>query len=101
MLNEHPKVISFPIGHFGRNRQPPLSELMIATLLAACEKQAKKIPFGPKEVGHSFTVLIKRGLIVSKQITTDGQPQSTWQVTDEAIQMLRALGIEIPFSKKD
>lgn len=89
-------IISFPKAHFqGNEQQLPLSKLMIATLIAACEKQYNGIPFGPRDVGGSFTALITRGLLDSKKITVNGKTESTWHVTKGAVELLKALGIEV------
>ncbi len=87
------KIISFPDGYFERHKPLPLSQLMIETLLAACAKQRDKIPFGPGDIKGSFSALIQRGLIVSEEYT-DAHAASSWQVTAEAIEMLRTLGFE-------
>jgi hypothetical protein len=89
------KIISFPRGHFQRKKQPPLSSLMIDALLRACKKQKEGTPFGPTDIKGSFTSLITRGLIVSKEITIN-EHTASWQVTTEAIAMLKAKGIEVP-----
>jgi hypothetical protein len=90
------KIISLPGRHFERRTQKPLTRLMIVALIEACEKQSKGLLFGPNSIHGSFTALIKRGLMVTKQVTLDNQKEATWQVTAEAIQMLRALGINLP-----
>lgn len=90
------KIIAFPQGHFKRKKQPPLSLSMIVTLLAACAKQKKRIHFGPSDIKGSCSSLITRGLIVRKDITVNKHTESLWQVTNEAMLMLKALGIEVP-----
>ena len=87
------KNISFPRGYFER-KKPPLSSLMIDALLAACEKQKKRTPYGPSDIRGSFTSLIKRGLIIRKEVTIT-EHTASWQVTTEAIAMLEALGIVV------
>ena len=89
------KIISFPRGHFQRKKQPPLTPLMISALLEACEKQTEGITFGPIDIKGSLTSLIKRGLIIRKEVTIDEHTKSLWQVTTEAIALLKAEGIEV------
>lgn len=74
---------------------PPLSPKMIIALLAALEKQNKRIPFGPTSIKGSLTSLIERGLIVHKKIICRGHVEYRWQVTQEAISKLKELGIKI------
>ena len=88
------KILSFPRGYFESKKQPPLTLLMIDALLAACEKQNKRTPFGPCDIKGSFTSLIKRGLIVRKEVPFT-EHTASWQVTTEAIAMLKALGIVV------
>lgn len=88
-------IISFPHGHFQKQIQRPLTALMISALLAACEKQKKGIPFGPADIKGSFTSLIARGLIIKKQVAFLGQTKLSWQVTPEAITMLKMKGIKV------
>jgi hypothetical protein len=88
-------IISFPDGHFGRNTQRPLSRLMVASLQLMCAKQKAKIPLNFKDGHGAFTALVTRGLIVSKDIISNGQRETIWEVTDEAIDMLKDLGINV------
>ena len=90
------KIISFPRWYFERKKQTPLSSLMIVALLAACKKQKKRTPFGPCDIRGSFTSLITRGLIIRNEATIN-ELTSSWQVTTEAIAMLRAIGIAVPY----
>ncbi len=62
---------------------------MIDTLLAACEKQKEKLPFGPADIKRSFVALVSRGLIIRREINKEYQ----WQVTKLAISMLKNLGV--------
>ncbi len=87
------KIISFPYGHFERKKQPPLTSLMINTLLDACEKQKKGIHFGPADIKGSLAVLIARGLIVRKEVTKNKHTESLWQLSPEANEMLKVRGI--------
>lgn len=89
------KLISFPYGHFEREKKPPLTSLMINTLLDACEKQKKGIHFGPTDIKGSLGVLISRGLIVRKEVTINKHTKSLWQVSTEAIEMLKGNGISV------
>ena len=70
-----------------------LTPLMVDTLLQACDKQCRHIPFGPGDIKGSVIALINRGLIVQKKSTGLGPGESTWQVTKEAVQMLETIGI--------
>ena len=88
------KVIHLPYGYFIRNKQLNLTPLMIDTLLAACEKQKKKIPFGPADIKRSFVALVSRGLITREEVDKESQ----WQVTKLAISMLKNLGIIVACS---
>ena len=42
-----------------------------------------------------FARLIARGLIIRKEVTINEQTEPLWQVTTEAIAMLKAMGIEV------
>ena len=88
------KIIRLPYGYFVRNRQLNLTPLMIDTLLAACEKQKEKIPFGPADIKRSFVALVSRGLITREEVDKESQ----WQVTKLAISMLKNLGIIVACS---
>jgi len=77
------KIIQFPHGHFERKKQPPLTSLMVVTLLGACAKQTAGILFGPSDIKGSFSSLITRGLIIRK-VTKNSITESLWQVTNEA-----------------
>jgi hypothetical protein len=88
------KIITLPHTYFSKsNKQLPLSKPMIAALTRACVKQQAGIPFGQREVDGSFIPLIKRGLIIRKAGRNEDDP-ILWQVTSEAIRMLKNLGIE-------
>lgn len=91
------KIISFPAEHFQRKKQRPLSGLMIAKLLDAHAKEKKGLFFGPRDIKGSLTSLISRGLIIRIEITNKGEIESIWHVTYEAIEMLKALGIDVDF----
>jgi hypothetical protein len=86
------KVIPFPGSYFNRKKYPPLTSRMIVSLLEAVKKQKNKTPFGPDTIKGSLTTLITRGLIVRKKITLMGHMESQWQVTEEAIGLLKNLG---------
>jgi hypothetical protein len=90
------KIISLPHVHFLKpKKQPPLSKKMIEALQRACSKQHAGIPFGQAEIDGSFLPLINRGLlkVTPKNKSTVNKP--VWQVSEEAIDMLRSLGIKI------
>jgi hypothetical protein len=89
------KIIHFPHGHFERKKQPPLTSLMVVTLLAACAKQTAGIHFGPGDIKGSFTSLITRGLIIRKEVTKNYITESLWQVTGEAIAILNGTGRKV------
>ena len=91
------KIISFYRRHFERKKQRPLTPQMVTSLLAACAKQKAEIPFGHNDIKGSFMALIKRGLIIKKEEVANEQNAVTWQVTAEAIEMLKAMQIEVPF----
>jgi hypothetical protein len=88
------KIIHLPYGYFIRNKQLNLTPLMIDTLLAACEKQKEKIPFGPVDIKRSFVALVSRGLIAREEVNKESQ----WQVTKLAISMMRNLGVIVACS---
>jgi hypothetical protein len=88
-------IIPFPAEHFQRKKQRPLSKLMIATLIAACAKEKAGLFFGPDDMKGSLTSLINRGLVIRVEITVNGQTESIWHVSYEAIEMLKALGINV------
>ena len=88
-------IIPFPAEHFQRKKQRPLSKLMITKLLAACEKERQGLFFGPQDIKGSLTSLISRGLIIRIEISANGQTESIWHVSNEAVEMLKALGIEV------
>ncbi len=90
------KIIPFTDKYFEITKQPPLSLLMVETLRAACAKQTQGIAFGPGDIKGSCIALVKRGLIINKEVIINKHTESRWQVTNEAIQMLEKLGIEIP-----
>ena len=87
------KIIHLPYGYFIRNKQLNLTPLMIDTLLAACEKQKEKVPFGPTDIKRSFIALVNRGLIIREELNIDGNKEVQWQVTKQAISMLKILGV--------
>ena len=89
------KLISFPNGHFVRKKTHPLTSLMLNTLLDACEKQKEGIHFGPIDIKGSLAVLIGRGLIVRKEVAVNKHTESLWQVSAEAIEMLKVSGINV------
>ena len=88
------KVISFSDDKFEQHKQTRLSVLMVETLLAACKKQHRGIPFGPADTKGSFISLIARGLIIRKEITKNKNSELVWQVSAEAIEILKSMGIE-------
>ena len=89
------KIIEFPHEFLKRKKQPSLTPSMIDTLLAACQKQKEKIAYGPADIKRSFMALINRGLIVRRPADTNEDTEQLWQVTAEAISMLRVKGIDV------
>jgi hypothetical protein len=89
------KIIPLPHSYFLKNKKHlPLSKPMIAALTKACAKQQAGISFGQKEIDGSFIPLIKRGLIVRKK-ESKGDDSITWLVTNEAILILKNMGIKV------
>ena len=88
-------IIPFPAEHVQRKKQRPLSKLMITNLLAAYALERQGLFFGPQDIKGSSTSLINRGLIVRKEISVNGTPEAIWHVSYEAIEMLKALGIDV------
>jgi hypothetical protein len=88
-------LIPFPAEHIKRKRQGPLSKLMVAKLVAAYALEAQGLFFGPQDIKGSLTSLINRGLIVRIKIPVKDQTESIWHISYEAIEMLKALGIDV------
>jgi ABC-type uncharacterized transport system permease subunit len=88
-------IIPFPAEHVQRKKQRPLSKLMIANLLAAYALERQGLFFGPQDIKGSLTSLINRGLIIRIEISLNGKTESIWHVSYEAIEMLKALGIDV------
>ena len=86
-------IVSLPEDYFLKNKQRPLTALMIQSLQAACDKQHKGIAFGPRDVKRSL-VLINRGLIDSHVVTHAGKKRTGWFVTPKAIRMLDDAGVK-------
>ncbi len=89
------KVISFPPRYFGKKKQLPLTSLMIVALKEACDKQHKGVRFGPNDIKGSVSALIERGLIVSKNKIINQASVAVWQVTPEAIALLKMNDIKV------
>ena len=87
-------IIEFPVEHIKRKTQRPLSKLMIAKLVAAYALERQGLFFGPQDIDGSLTSLINRGLIVRIEIPVNDKTESIWHVSYEAIEMLKALGID-------
>ncbi len=85
------KVISLP-----KTKKYSLTRLMIVALVEATVKQKQGIPFGPADIkGASFAPLIKKGLIVHKEVKTKNDAQSSWEVTPEAVRILKDMGADV------
>ena len=67
---------------------------MIAKLIAAYALERQGLFFGPQDIKGSLTSLINRGLIVRIEISLNDKTESIWHVSYEAIEMLKALGID-------
>ena len=89
------KVISINTLAVIKKKNVPLSNIMIKTLVSACNKQSKKEAFGPKDIKGSFIPLINRGLINTEQKIVNGKTIITWHVTKSAVETLKDLGITI------
>ncbi len=68
---------------------------MVVALIEACEKQTAGIPYGPGDIKGSCTSLISRGLVVQKAAAFESDTESSWQVTAEAIEILKSMGIDV------
>ncbi len=66
---------------------------MIDTLLAACKKQKQHVSFGPTDIKGSFEALVKRGLIIRTEVKGYEKKELQWQVTRQAILMLKFWGL--------
>jgi hypothetical protein len=91
--NMKQKIISYSKSYLQTSKYPRLNLRMIVSLLAAVEKQKKKISFGPNDIRGSIAYLISQGLIVRKKIVQSGYVKYEWQVTAEAIDFLKNLEI--------
>ena len=89
------KIIPYYARLFKQKKSAPLTLKMVTTLLAAYKKQKAAIPFGHSDIRGSFIALIKRDLIVRKKTFIDGSFQDNWQVTNEAINLLKNSGIAV------
>jgi len=89
------KVISIDALAVMKKKNSPLSNIMVKTLVSACDKQSKKEAFGPKDIKGSFLPLINRGLLNTEEKTVNGKTVITWHVTTSAVEILRNLGIDI------
>ena len=89
------KVISINSVAIIEEKKLPLSNIMIKTLVNACNKQSKKEVFGPKDIKGSFLPLINRGFINTEEKTVNGKTIITWHVTQSAVETLKNLGIKI------
>jgi hypothetical protein len=84
------KVIKLPL-----KKKPSLSRHMIVALVEACTRQQHGIPFGPADIKGSFSFLISRGLVAWTDVASQSEMQSLWQVTPEAVDMLRKMGVDV------
>lgn len=79
-----------------KKKEHRLSKLMIVALLEAYLKQKQNVPFGPADINGSFNGLFNRNLIVRKTVMVQGNTETQWQVTPEAINILKNLGVDLP-----
>ncbi|MEO8861607.1 MAG: hypothetical protein ABI358_09300 [Ginsengibacter sp.] len=79
-----------------KKKEHRLSKLMIVALLEAYLKQHQNVPFGPVDINGSFNSLYNRNLIVRKPVVVQGNTETWWQVTPEAINILKNLGVDLP-----
>ncbi len=79
-----------------KKKEHRLSKLMIVALLEAYLKQQQNVPFGPVDINGSFNSLYNRDLIVRKPVMVKGNTETWWQVTPEAINILKNLGVDLP-----
>lgn len=84
------KIIRLPL-----KKKSILSRPMIVALVEACSRQEYGIPFGPADIGGSFSALISRGLVVWKEVSIQNDSEYLWQVTFEAAEMLRKMGVDV------
>ena len=75
-------------------KKPSLSRPMIVALVESYTRQQYGIPFGPADIGGSFSFLISRGLVVWKEVNIQNDSQYLWQVTSEAVEMLKKMGVD-------
>jgi hypothetical protein len=86
------KIISLPTN----KKKSELSRLMIVTLIEALAKQNHGIPYGPVDIrGGSFGALIKRELVIYREVKIKNRTQSLWQITPKGINILRSIGVEV------
>jgi hypothetical protein len=88
------KIIPFgkPLGKIN---QAPMSQPMLASLMLAYARQKKNIPINEDSINGSFSALIARGFVSLEQVTTMGYTESVWQVSNEAIDLLKDYGYNI------
>lgn len=79
-----------------RKKDHRLSKLMIVALVEAYLKQKQNVPFGPADIKGSFNSLFNRNLIVREPVMVQGNTETWWQVTPEAINILKNLGVDLP-----
>ena len=86
-----------PARNMAIQKYQPLSELMIATLFNASRKQRMQIPFGPGDINGAFFALVEKQLIRLKR---NHQNNVGWYVTEEACELLSALGEDISYTRQ-
>jgi len=89
-------IKSFPRGYFYRDKEYPLSPFMVIALKKACDKQKRRVPFGPIDIKKSLYPLIERGLVSFTYYKVMGKKQFTWCVTKKGQRLLYSLGRKRP-----
>ncbi len=79
-----------------KKKKPVLTRLMIVSLIEACVRQKRGIPFGPADIkGGSFGSLIARGFVSVEDVTLRHHTQPLWQVSPQGFGILRQLGVNL------
>ncbi len=79
-----------------RKKTEILSRLMIVSLIEACVRQKRGIPFGPADIkGGSFGSLIARGFVSFEEVNQKNHTQWLWQVSPQGFGILRQLGVDL------
>ena len=88
--------MSCKVVYLEKKKLQPLSKLMLVALVDAYSRQKHNIPFGPADIKDgSVAALISRGLIVNNLSEKNTDATVNWQVTTEAIEILKSIGVDI------